>query len=183
MSGLGPLLKEAHLGFHPAPLHNIRLHLKLLPTLVWLIASMPSVWWLNGIWFAALQCKLPVWLTLSSGLFKPRVPEGQVSAPLLALQISRVKKKKEGFLPMRSVLTSHFSVSRLTQVCFTAPLTLYWHQADFWALVNIKQHQLRECFSNWQQMLLGTDVRTVLSANWALKDRRLDNSSRWDKLP
>lgn len=66
-----------HLAFAPSAPQHICLHLRQLLSCVWWTAPIRSVWWLNRFWFGMLLCKLPVWLTLGSGLASgpPKSPE------------------------------------------------------------------------------------------------------------
>lgn len=57
-----------HLAFAPAAPQHICLHLRQLLSCVCWTAPIRSDWWLNRFWFGMLLCKLPVWLTLGSGL-------------------------------------------------------------------------------------------------------------------
>lgn len=66
-----------HLAFAPTAPQHICLHLRQLLSCVWWTAPIRSVWWWNRFWFGMLLCKLPVWLTLGSGLASgpPKSPE------------------------------------------------------------------------------------------------------------
>lgn len=137
----------AHLPFAPAAPQHICLHLRQLLSCVWRTAPIRSVWWLNRFWFGVLLCKLPVWLTLRSGLASgpPKRAERHCS-----YHPSKLPEFKNSCLTPSFLQASGCS-SRLFS-CFP-------HQPDSRDFVNIKQHRLQEWLPNGQQMLFEGEVR------------------------